>query len=461
MSLQVNTRPSTTIGGETSRWNAVGNPIVYTMTRRDYLFNQSNNAGGFQQLQFTGVDISSSFSIGDDLYVSTSGFATVTASAFSGGNTLVTLNVAFGTSSSGFANNLTTRAGYRLEVELYNELDLQIGSVAISYSPNQFGQLTITVSEQLRAYLSAEIEADLTSSTEIFTDTNYTEFYIKYTEVWSGSAESQTDDTANRFYAVLGARQIPATYGGNLAEYVTFADGDPLASLLNRFTRPKMWRGFPLLVSVIVGDNVGEEVEVQITYQDNDGNTIVSNTSTAAVHEGELILANVIEIEAIPDDATVALIRLRSVDSALVTALTDFLTFDIVDPCDNPVYLIGRNSLGGAMQWMFDRSQEYTFDYGNGRKAKRLVLTARNITIDQWEKLHDFITLDDVYKQNITILSSSINKTSIRIGQQVYQVDEDGNKTGVIVIPTKNKTFTHRIKHEFEIEIEYPEIFEP
>lgn len=459
MSLLVGIRPSTTIGGETSRWNSVGNPIVYTMTRRDYLFNQSNNAGGFAQLQINGVDVSADFSIGDSVFYNTFGNATVTASAFSGGNTLITLNTAFTTSSSGYVNNLTERPGYRVEVEVYNGSGLQIGSVPMSYAPTTSGGLLINISEQLRAYLSADITATLTGATDIFTDTNYTEFYIKYREVWSGSAESQTDDTANRFYAVLGARQIPATYGGNLAEYVTFDDGNPQGLWLNRFDRPKAWRGFPFLMSVIVGDNIADDVYPAVYYYDIDGVLISAQGAVETDRSGTVILFDPDELLTIPDDAVE--MRLHLIRFTGSTELVEIISVDIVDPCDNPVYLIGRNSLGGAMQWMFDRSQEYTFDYGNGRKAKRLVLTARNITIDQWEKLHDFITLDDVYKQNITILSSSINKTSIRIGQQVYQVDEDGNKTGVIVIPTKNKTFTHRIKHEFEIEIEYPEIFEP
>jgi len=121
--------------------------------------------------------------------------------------------------------------------------------------------------------------------------------------------------------------------------------------------------------------------------------------------------------------------------------------------------LIGRNTLGGCLSWLFDISQDYTFEYADGRKAKRLVLFAEDLTLNEWEALQDFITLGEVYRENIVELTSSTLKTKSRIGSQVYAVDQDGNKVGVIVIPINNQTKTRQVKHKFQIEIEYPEEF--
>jgi hypothetical protein len=108
---------------------------------------------------------------------------------------------------------------------------------------------------------------------------------------------------------------------------------------------------------------------------------------------------------------------------------------------------------------MFDVDQDYTFDYGNSIKAKRQVLKTNNLTINEWESLQDFISLGEVYRNNIVEFSSTTIKTSSRIGQQAYVISSAGVKTGVIVIPTNNSTRTRQIKHYFEIEIEYPEEF--
>jgi hypothetical protein len=169
--------------------------------------------------------------------------------------------------------------------------------------------------------------------------------------------------------------------------------------------------------------------------------------------------------------------------------LAQMLDAYLYDPCKNPVMLIARNSLGGVLQWLFEISQEYTFDYQNGRKAKRLILFADNLTINEWEALQDFVTLGDIYQETIydvnpmgptaaiqesaypeaglfpyqsgAVEPAETVRTSARVGQQVYILHEDGTKTGVIVVPTKNKTTTKRERHSLTLEIEYPEVAAP
>jgi len=279
MSLTVTQRPSTTVSGETSKWNAVRNPVVYYMQRKDFSYNQNNNNGGFQQMQFTGVDISSSFAVGNVLKASTQGgFPVVTASTFSGGNTLVTTTSTYTTSSSGYVNNITGRPSYRVEVEVYDSSNNLLTDSPYIYSPTSAGALTIDVSEVLKNNLSPDQDAVLTGSTESFDDTNvYIKFYIKYTEVWSGSAESQVSDSSNQFFAVLGGMQIPSQYGGNIGEYVMWEDGNPDGKFLTKFTRLVMWRGYPFLVSSIISDNTWSDVYL-----------VSNNNSSPADYQGKI-----------------------------------------------------------------------------------------------------------------------------------------------------------------------------
>lgn len=586
MSLTVSQRPSTTVGSETSKWNAVGNPILYKMQRKDFTFNQVNNSGGNIQLQFNAVNVAASFAVGDTIYIKSDNdeydlFATVTASAFST-NTLVTVNSAYtSTAPGGFTNNDDLRPGYRVETELYRSSDnTLISETILENSPNRYGQVTINVSTILRNYLSPDNDANLTGTTKVFNNTNaYVGFYIKYREVWLESAESQTNDSSNQFFAVLGARQIPAAYGGNMGEYAVIPDADEILNdtsfntnwtnqgglndawdleatkmsvgldvagsqrvrrsltfeaghsysinvvgeltgggaqmdlsafiggsqqvviftdrddagafditidfvadfdssffefyaecfdadtveihdviisevgtvkFLTRLERPVMWAGYPFLVGIIVNEDVSSNVYL----------TAGEDSTTPSDHSGKLIEfdLNQIVTDQTVDSFDITLFEDGSIDDPQVS---EVLEVEVRTACDNPVMLLGRNSLGGPLQWLFDVSQEYTFDYGNGKKNKRLVLTAQNLTINQWEALQDFITLGEVYRNNIVELTSSTIKTHTRVGQQVYTIDEDGNKIGVIVIPTRNATKTRQLKHQFEIEIEFPETFTP
>lgn len=227
-------------------------------------------------------------------------------------------------------------------------------------------------------------------------------------------------------------------------------------TFLTRLDRPKLWDGYPFLLSAAIGDIEDDLILFISGYNDADILTGSIQSSTASEYMDSVIHFNINEIYGSLSGISYLNVYL---ESALGEVLTDTLRIDVVSPCDNPVYLIGRNSLGGSISWMFDTTQEYTFDYSNERKAKRLGLTSVNLSINEWEALHDYVTLGHVYRNNILEFTSSTIKTSTRIGQQVYDVDTDGNKTGILAIPTKNKTKTRQIKSIFELDIEYPEIF--
>lgn len=137
--------------------------------------------------------------------------------------------------------------------------------------------------------------------------------------------------------------------------------------------------------------------------------------------------------------------------------ISEIKNVKIKDPCGNPVNLSFRNSLGGDSFWCFDYNQDMNWN-NVVKKSNRKVLFAQDITTDEWNALNDLNNTGFIYSENIIDIVDS-NKTSKMAGQQVYIIDEDGNKTGVITLQTINNTKTRNDKHDFQIEIEYPEYF--
>jgi len=365
----------------------------------------------------------------------------VTESIHPGSDTLVTINQSYiSAAPGGYTNNLSTRPLYAVEVSVYDDLGELLNDSPFRYVPDSKGNLLIDVAAILKANLIADFSHNLTLGAAAYSETNvYRKFYIMYREVWTGSAESEIDDSSNQFFAVLGAMQIPSANGGNMAIYSV-----PEVKFLTKLTTFVMWRGYPSLLGLIVNEDSGN-------YHINTG---VDN-SPAIPFVGQIIVYDLNEVIV---DQTISDTTAQVIDDT-PSNISEVIPVELRDSCENPIMLMGRNSLGGPLQWMFDENQEYTFDYGNGIKAKRMRLFADDLTINQWEALQDFFTLGEVYKNNIREFTSETIKTATRTDNQVYVIDPDGNMIGVIVVPRQPSTETKQVKHTFEIEIEYPELF--
>lgn len=446
MSLSISTRPSITFEAQPARWNAVRNPIIYRLIRKDYIVNQVNFDATKAQLQINGVDVSAQFGVGDMVYFESTvpGYGVTKAvltSVFSGGNTLVTIDQGYLHPVGGWVNTIETKLLYGAEIEVYDDDNNLLNTYPFKYSATSDGRIVADISAVLRANLIADFDGDLTGTTDTFDDTNvYKKFYIKYQAVWLGGGESQQDDVANQFFAVLAAMQIPAPNGGNMAIYSV-----PFIEFLTKMDTLVMWRGYPTLLGAIISEDVAEEIYISDTVYSSDH----------ANYSGKVVSfdLNVVITDQTMSETEMAVYLLS------FPAISEQITVELRDACENAVMLLGRNSLGGPLQWLFDENQEYTFDYGNGVKAKRMRLFADDLNLNQWESLQDFFTLGEVYKNNITELTSSVIKTATRTDNQVYVVDANGNKIGVIVIPRQPSTETRQVKHVFEIEIEFPEQF--
>lgn len=135
------------------------------------------------------------------------------------------------------------------------------------------------------------------------------------------------------------------------------------------------------------------------------------------------------------------------------------LEVGVLSPCKNPILLIWKNTFGGDVEWMFEWTQQYSHAYPDGKKVKRMTLYADGISFDEFESLDGLNTPGEIYDVPVIELTGTTDKTSKKADQQVYVLQPDGTKTGVVVIPNSSDTQTKRKQHYIEIEIEFPEIF--
>lgn len=487
-------------------------------------------------------------------------------------------------------------ANYRIEVEVFRASDNSslTDGVKFAFSPDASGITYADISAVIKAYLSAEWITPVALN-ESEQDTSL-KFYIKYQELYDGSATSVVDDVANPRYAVLAGLQIPSANGNNLTDYVP---GSAFKKFLTAFETFKFWRGRSCTLSFIYPEGLGAMYLYRL--QLNAAGAIIGHEELDAIDSGDAGAVNRIDInngltlddaaatlqtklalhgtggellsnpgftgtmapwtneagagpdwtygsdkvslvfsgagtsdnlslnfgnfdagwywitynigtdpsqqatlyvefyndgvlvttepiitvepaiglsEAVSNTALVYFngvfdtVKIRvSYGAAAVFSMTNFslkkiettdytelLVFDVEDPCDNPVMLYWKNSLGGDSFWLFEHGQEAGYSYSGSKKAKRMTLFSEHLTLNQWEALNELNTLGEVYKENIIEFTSTVNKSHKRDGAQVYMVDASGNKTGVIVIPTNNVINTKDEVHSIEIEIELPEV---
>ena len=150
-----------------------------------------------------------------------------------------------------------------------------------------------------------------------------------------------------------------------------------------------------------------------------------------------------------------------SISTTYTEIATLFTTIigNIISCTKNPITLMWRNSLGGESSWTFNFNQEIVQKLQDPYKNKQYTLFDQNLTLTQFNALNELFTLGQIYQTPLIELTTSIDKTEARIGQQVYIIDSNGNKTGVIVLSGENKTMTKRNKHTLQATIELPEIF--
>lgn len=297
MSVSLHTRPVSS----SSNWNAAGNPIVYTFRREDNAITQVNDSGGFAQVQINGVDLTSYYQVGNSIVLMGASisvqnlYGTISASSFSGGNTLITTTVPFasiGVGADDFINNLSKRTDYKLEVEIFRSSDdtTLTNGVKLTYTHNRDGLMYVDVSI-VKSFLSAEWSNPV-SINEVDSQVSI-KFYVKYQEYYDGALQgSVISDSANPIFAVFAAMQVgQSIYGGNMRDYYPNSDSKlwltkfQVSSALKKLV---MWRDWPFSLSFIHPDAIGTLTRIELRY-DVAGSIIDSDRSTLSTANDDSI----------------------------------------------------------------------------------------------------------------------------------------------------------------------------
>lgn len=435
------------------------NPCIYKLRREDYQFNQINNNGGFAQVQINGVDLSAYFEVGNTLYIEGLATAEVTAIAFSGGNTLITTDIAFIATSTGFINNNSKRTDYKIEAEIFDFATNESLGPRIVQDPSEAGEVMVDVSGIVKTFLSANWEMPAVNEVESETSKKV---YIKYQEFYDVTYWTLVNDVASPVVLVFAYMQLLQNsppdfsrylHGGNM---LSFYPEDDTKIWLTRFVIPSMWRDWPFTLSFIW--NIAE-INRRVKQYDSEGNEL-SNTATEL--EPDVDKVHRMTVGDVDPLATRLLITLEDgAGSGTPEQIISELEVTVKDPCDSQILLYWKNSRGGDAFWMFDESQDYQYTYPSGRKVTRMTLFSDNLRIGEWDAINELNSPTEVIALNIVDygMDDSIDKTHFRNDNQVFIVNQDLSKVGVIVIPTDNKTKTSYKKHSIEITIELPELF--
>lgn len=325
MGIAVLSRP---ISGA-SNWNAAGNPISYKFTRTDSGYTQINNAGGFLQIQINGVDLTAYYQVTNHVFIGAPlgvySMGLITASAFSGGNTLITLDQTYTASipaASPLVNN-SKRTDYKLYVEVFKASDNTslTSGVRSTYSPLQTSLVYANISAVVKTFLSADW-TDPSAVNEVETGTSL-KVYIKWQEYYDGALQGGvTSDSANPIHAVFSAMQVGSVNGGNMLAYIP--DDSPVGKFLQKFQpstdfkKMVMWRSWPFTVSFIFPDVTADAYSRHARQYDIAG-TLLSDLTTSMVQNNGYV--NRLDMPSL--DSTAARLKVELVTiSASFSAVT-------------------------------------------------------------------------------------------------------------------------------------------
>jgi len=415
--------PAVTVNGNISRWSAAFNPIVFTYQRRDFEVSHVTLDLAFNQPRVTVSTDLSSLKDGDKIYVNAGPYeGTFYFNKLTATQNSFIINTSFTTTvSSGFANSNQLRPYYRLLTKITYQ-DVKTGAtktITSTNRPDNTGLIKADLSNFLQSLLIAKDESGYTQAN--FRDTNLSASYrIAYAEQWdiSMSAPATNNDVngthtsnwvniADTYYVIYAAKQLGERYGGNLAAYVPFANGQPAAKWITDFAEPAYSNGYPFDIGFIYSENIiGQNIYCELTKLDINRNPLPGGSqSNYLINEdgswllnqdgGSLLISRqnpvnttlpqklglnrmLIDNE-FPADACYFNISLKYNDGSTIHTITQTQTVRIDDAIDEQsVYLRWIGLSGSWNYYRFVYNQEVTLDVQNATIIKNYVTDWEN-----------------------------------------------------------------------------------
>lgn len=286
-------------GGNTSRWSAAFNPIIFTYQRKDF---EVNSITPSNDINNPGTVISVN---GDLFKVAKDDIVYVNAGDYKGSYTVkalpdynsVIIDTPFTTSNftNGFLNSDVMRSYYNIAttVTYQDKLSNQTKTIKSTNRPDATGLVKADLSSFLQSLLVAKDNSDYT--TVNFRDSNLSASYqVSYSENWSQPNADGTPDIiysstpvtiSTPFYVTYTAKQLGSKYGGNMATYVPFKNvinPDQRAKWITDFNEPAYSNGYPFDIGFIYSeDMLGLNLYYELIILDANRKPFANNTITS------------------------------------------------------------------------------------------------------------------------------------------------------------------------------------
>jgi hypothetical protein len=172
MSLTI-TEPIKTVQALLTKAIAALSQLLYLVQREDYAV-VSTGAGAGTTVRVVIAD-TTDFTDGDAIYLSTDIFDQLTTVVDVFSATQLDVDIVYASvGGAGYVNNLSTRLGYHVELQVFGADDVALFDAIFEYVPNQAGYVPIDVGKLLALYQS-----------DAHTFTLSKEYYLKLKERWN------------------------------------------------------------------------------------------------------------------------------------------------------------------------------------------------------------------------------------------------------------------------------------
>lgn len=252
-------RPEIDIGGNTSRWNAVTNPVIFKVERRDLDILGTEQDGAFVKINSVAFGIEllgKGGGVGSRIYLNSGPYDEV-GEVLTVAITGITLNIDFqSTSSGGYVNFNTDRDNYRIQARILKIIGIAYVVVATtgSFKPNELGRLDIDVRSWLKTLpqMKNEFQYDEVNQRDINLGGRYN-FQIRELFQDGGGADPFIGEfpdplDGNLNFFINAARQIQDEHGGNMGQFtpfeITVTEAQKM-KFLSGFVEPTRFEGFP------------------------------------------------------------------------------------------------------------------------------------------------------------------------------------------------------------------------
>ena len=263
--------PSVTLdGGNVSRWNAAFNPVVFTYQRKDFSVSgiTADNETGYANITVNTMltNLAGDYLVkaGDKIYLNAGLYRGVYEIVKPYTYNQLIIKTPFTGNGNGFININSLRPYYKVitQITYMDKLTGRQETITSNNRPDGTGLIKADLSNFLQSLLRP---ADTTGYTQTnFRDDNLSASYqIKYAEHWDdGTPDGHTSDfvsISHPYYVIYAAKQLGERYGGNLAEFVPFANiGNPTqrARWITDFAEPAYSIGYPFDIGFIYSDEL-------------------------------------------------------------------------------------------------------------------------------------------------------------------------------------------------------------